>query len=77
MSVYQEKGGYTPQANELANETSKALDSILEKYQEQGMTIEEIVYVVQGEVQSKCLMTQIKKRIEGRKKDIQNEEVNK
>lgn len=78
MSVYQEKGGYTPIALELSNEAKVVLDSIIDKYQEKGMKIEEIVYVIFEETQMRCLMNQVKKRQEERrKKDIKNEENNK
>ena len=64
MSVYQEKGGYTPIALELGNEAKKVLDSIIDKYQKQGMTTEEITYVIFSEVQMTCLMNQITKRMD-------------
>ena len=68
MTVHDEKGGWTKEAQNLANELNKVLYPIIDKYQKEGMTPEAIMYVTNSEVEMRCLFN----RFEERKKKQNN-----
>lgn len=61
--VFNSNGGYTKNASDLHDEINLVTKDIILKYMdERDMTIEEIVYVVDGCVEKTCLRNQIGKR---------------
>lgn len=61
MSVYNKKfGGWTEQAKDLSDEVEKNIKDVLIRYFDEGMTIEEICYVVNNTAESIVLLKQRK-----------------
>ena len=46
MAVYEKSGGYTDKSYEFDRKVHKALDCIVREAMEDGMEIEEVVYIV-------------------------------
>jgi hypothetical protein len=67
MSVYNENGGFTIIANDLSIEIGTNIKPILINYLNKGMTIEEILYVVNSATEKICLRNQVETRINKRK----------
>lgn len=63
MAVFNENGGFTEVANELSKELKEVIEPILIKYIENGMTIEEISYIIGSAADKICLRNQIEKRL--------------
>lgn len=63
MSVYNKKlGGWTEQSKQLSEDISKDMKDTLLSYYDEGMTIEEICYVVNSTVEEILLFKQRKER---------------
>jgi hypothetical protein len=64
MGVFNKKlGGWTEQAKELSDDINKNIKDVLLKYYNEGMTIEEIAYVVNNTVEEELLFKQRTERL--------------
>ena len=62
--VFDEKGGYSDSARRLSiNFSSVIKDLLLQSMNEDGMKIEEIIYITSGEVEKICLRNMLEKKL--------------
>ena len=63
MVVYEKNGGYTDKASELDCKVHKVLDCVIKEAIEDGMKIEEILYIIDASAKFSALRYQIEKKI--------------